>query len=110
MFAELLEQLIVRLELILPGCRVDARQLGILRWRKFFQPLPVQILEAGHGAERRLDAAPATLAALDDPLQHAHVFAEPRPDEFALGVAPEPVDAEDSRRVLDRATHLQPVL
>ena len=73
------------------------------------QARPVEILVARHGAERRLHALRAALAALDDPGEHAHVLAEARPEELAVRVAAEPVDAEDLRRLLHRAAHLQPV-
>src|SRR2546427_5637808 len=43
------------------------------------------------------------------PLQHAHVLAKSRPDKSALRVAPKPVDAEDLRRMLHSAAHVQPV-
>jgi hypothetical protein len=56
-----------------------------------------------------LDAARPALAALDDPAQDAHVLAEPRPDELAVRVAPEPVHAEDLGLLLDRAAHPEPV-
>ena len=36
---------------------------------------------------------------LDNPLQHAHVLAEARPEELAVVVLAEPVDAENARRV-----------
>src|SRR5207244_13489979 len=62
--AELFEKLVVGLELLLPGGSIDARELRVLRRRHFLEPLPVQVLESRHGAERRFDAAPATLAAL----------------------------------------------
>ena len=78
-------------------------ELGELRRRQLLQARPVQILVARHDAERRFDALRAALAALDDPFQHAHVLAEARPDELAVRVAAEPVDAENLRRLLHRA-------
>src|SRR5690606_29562752 len=109
MGAELAEELVVRAQLFLPRRHVDARKLPVLAARELLEPGPVQILEARHDAERRFHAAGATLAALDDPAQHAHVLAEPGPYEAAVRVAPEPVDAEDARRMPHGASHLQPV-
>src|SRR6185436_21138577 len=107
--AELAEQLIVRAQLFLPCARVDARQLVEARRVDFLQALPVQILMSRHGAERRLHALPAPLATFQDPGEDAHVLAEARPQELAVRIAPEPVDAEDLRQFLYRATHLQPM-
>src|SRR3954466_6284051 len=75
MLAKFFEKLVVRLELIAPGRRVDASQLSILRGRELLEPLPVEVFEAGHRAQRRVLAMRTSLAALDHPLQHAHVFA-----------------------------------
>src|SRR5260370_22440409 len=110
MLAELREEFVVRLELIAPRWTIDARQLSVLRGRDLLEALPVQVFEARHGAERRIDAMPVSLATLEHPLQHAHVLAEARPDELALSVATEPVHAENARRMLDRASHLQPMI
>src|ERR1051325_9814291 len=110
MAAEVREPPVVRLQLVLPRAGIDARQLRELRARELVEAFKVEVLEARHDAEGRLHAAPAAEAALDYPLQHAHVLAEPGPDELAFFVAAEPVDAEDSRRLLHRAAHLQPVV
>src|ERR1043166_8163340 len=94
----------------MPGREVDATELRVLRLRKLLKAFPVQILEARHDAKRRIDAAREPLAALDDPLQHAHVLAESRPDELSLSIASEPVHAEDARRLLYGAAHPQPMV
>ena len=50
------------------------------------------------------------LAAVDDPLQHAQVVAEARPDEVPLVVRAEPVDVEDLRGLIAQLlAHLEPV-
>src|SRR5213592_4301796 len=110
MRAEFCEELVMRLEFISPGRAIDILQLSVLGRRELFEALPIQILEARHSAERCLHAIPVPLAALEHPLQYPHVFAEARPDELALGIATEPIDAEDARRVLDCAPHLQPMI
>ena len=52
-------------------------------------------LVARGGAEGMRFAAAASLHALDHPLQHAHVLAIARPDEFAVCTFAEPIDAVD---------------
>src|SRR6267378_5653237 len=107
--AKLGEKLVVRGEFVFPGRDVDPGELGVLRRRELFQPRPIKVLVARHQAKRCFHALRAPLRPLDDPLQHAHVLGESRPDEPALRVAPEPVDAKDLRRMLHSAPHFQPV-
>src|SRR5689334_23462616 len=107
MLAQLLEELVVGLELIAPCRTIDAGQLGVLRGRDLLEALPVEVLETRHRAKGCVRALALALNALDDPLQHPHVLAKSRPDELALCVAAEPVDAEDPGRLADRAAHLQ---
>jgi len=99
MLAKLGEELIVQREFFLPRTGIDLGQLGELDGGELVQPGPVEVLVARHDAERCFHAFRVALAALNDPLKHAHVFAEARPDELALRVAAEPVDAEDARRL-----------
>ena len=47
----------------------------------------------------RLDGVGLTLEAVDDPLEHAAVVAVAGPQEGAVLVAAEPVDAEDARQL-----------
>ena len=54
---------------------------------------------ARHPADRRLARVGAAAAAVDDPLEHAHVLAEARPEKFAVVVLAEPVHVEDARRI-----------
>src|SRR6266850_7152466 len=89
--AELAEQLVVRSKLLLPRRGIDPLELGVLCGGQLFQPTPIEVLEPGHFAERCLDAACTPPATLENPLQNAHVLAEPRPDELAVCVAPKPV-------------------
>src|SRR5204863_2610181 len=70
----------------------------------------IKVFVAWHQAKRCFfHIARATTGPLDDPLQHAHVLAKSRPHKSALRVAPKPVDAEDLRRMLHSAAHVQPV-
>src|SRR5882672_1185311 len=104
--AKLGEKLVVRGEFVFPGRGVDPGEFGVPRCRELFQPRPIEVLVARHQAKRCfLHAARAPPGPVDDPLQHAHVLAESRPDKPALGVAPEPVDAEDLWRMLHSEAH-----
>src|ERR1044071_2433192 len=97
-------------ELLLPRRAIDARKLCVLRRRELrFDPRPGEVFEARHDPERCLDSRGIALAAARDPLKHAHVLAEARPDELAFRVAAEPVHPEDLRRTREAAAHLQPV-
>src|SRR3989304_5025453 len=91
------EQLVMRGELFLPRGRLDPRQLGEPRCAELLQPAPTEVLVGGHDAKRRLRPARASVAALDDPGEPAHVLSESRPEGFSAGVSLEPVDAEDPR-------------
>ncbi len=57
----------------------------------------------------RLRRAGVAVAAIEHPREHAQVLAEARPQEFALGVAPEPVDVEDLRRLRELRADCEPV-
>src|ERR1700688_4979964 len=46
---------------------------------------------------------------IHDPLQHAHVLAEARPQELAVFVLAEPVDMIDPGSLAQGALHLDPV-
>src|ERR1044071_4482373 len=74
------------------------------------QTTPVDVLIAGHPAERTLDRITAAMNAIDNPLQHAHIFAESRPEKFSLLIDAEPVDQKNARRIEDAPSHLQPVV
>ena len=53
----------------------------------------------GDDADRRLLALADAVAALENPLHHAQVLAEARPDELSASVGAEPVHAEHLRRL-----------
>ena len=63
--------------------RVEGLQLFELLAREI-EPLPLDVLVVRHPADRRFLADAAAVGAVDDPLEHAHVFAEARPDELAV--------------------------
>src|SRR5437764_498366 len=97
--AQLLEPFRLRLELVLPGCEVNFGQRPEGRLAHAHAS-PVDVLMSRHPSERRFHGTCATANTLDDPLEHAHVFAEPRPQELAAVTAAEPVDAKDVRTFL----------
>ena len=57
---------------------------------------------AGNPAERRFIGGGASVAAVHDPFQHAHVFAEARPKIFAFFIFAKPVHVKNARRMLDQ--------
>src|SRR2546430_10530789 len=108
--AKLGEKLVVGGELVFPRRSVDPGEFGVPRCRELFQAGPIEVLVTRHQAKRCFfHIARASPGPLHDPLQHAHVLAKSRPDKSALRVAPKPVDAEDLRRILHSAAHVQPV-
>src|ERR1035437_2758744 len=106
---ELGEQFVMQLQFAPPSGAVYVGDAGVLVGAKL-QPLPVQIIELRHPAQRRLDGVGLSLAAPDDPTEDAHVFAESGPDELPLGILAEPVDLENVRRLLHFLAYGQPVL
>src|SRR6476619_6003966 len=83
------EQPVVARDLVVPRLAIDAHHLVELP-RREIDPAPVEVLVAGHPAERALDRLRRAAGALDDPLQHAHVLAVPGPQVVALVVLAEP--------------------
>src|SRR5690606_41531317 len=76
---------------IAPQQRVQARALELA-------PMQIEVLAARNESDRRLPRARSILASLDDPLQHAQVVAEARPQEFPVGSLTEPIDMKDARQ------------
>src|SRR2546430_14024877 len=86
----------------IPLLHVDrARALELLA-AKAFQALPIQILEIRNLADGCFDRVASTLTAFHDPLEHSHVFAVSRPDEFSIGIGAKPIDAEYARALSHR--------
>src|SRR5271157_4876188 len=94
---EAVEQLLVETRLL--GARLPADRHEVVEGVAFvFEAAPVKILEPRHTADRAFHCVTAPVQTVDDPLQHAHVLAEPGPEEVAVVVTAKPVDAEDARR------------
>src|SRR5271155_1075387 len=88
------EQLLMTDDFTSPGILIERLNLVefFLRIIKAF-PFDVRVLR--HPADGSLPRLATALRAVDDPLQHAHVFAEPRPHELAFGILAEPVHMID---------------
>src|SRR5262245_25627633 len=93
-----------------PCLAVDRHQFVEARRTEVLHPTPVEVLIARHPADWAFDTDCATAGPLDYPFQHAHVLAIARPQEVAVLILAEPVDAEDPRWVWDAAPKLEPVV
>src|SRR3990172_4712256 len=93
-----------------PGVNINGHQL--IEFLRFHvaQAVPHQIFESRHPTERALNAVTATMNSIHDPLQNAHVFAKPGPQEFSVCVLAEPVYTKDARRIGDNSADLKPVV
>ena len=63
----------------------------------------------GHVADGRFRGGGAAFDAVEHPLQHAHVFAVARPQEFSVRALAEPIHMENLRRIFQLRAHRQPV-
>src|SRR4051812_10791010 len=108
--AELCEMLFEIRDFRLPGGQIEAQELfDILR--RDLQAVEIDIALIRQVADGCLSAAVLALKPLAHPFEHAAVVAEARPEPFAAGALPEPVDVEDARRLVSElVTHVEPVL
>src|SRR3954447_8981103 len=97
-------------QLLEPFVALDRHELAIAIAHTGIQACPFQVSSARHPTEHTFSRTRSSTAAIDHPLQHAHVFSVTRPKKLAVAVAPEPVHREDAWWVRDAATHLQPVI
>ena len=81
-----------------PGLAIDLHEPREVLLTEAIHTLEVEILLTRHPAEHGFDGIAPAIAAVDDPLEHAHVFAEAGPEELARRVLAEPVDVENARR------------
>ena len=63
-----------------------------------------------HPTQRAFGAAGATVAAIDNPFQDAHVLAKSRPQKLAVVILAEPVHRKYPWRMLDLAADLEPMI
>jgi hypothetical protein len=78
------EQLVVQFQLIRPGGFVEAGD-GVELFFREVQACPVQLFVSWADAERLVHTGCFAFDAVNDPSQHAHVFAVTCLDEFAGG-------------------------
>src|SRR5262249_47374606 len=94
--------------LLEPCRRIHGEQLeGRLRAEP--EPAEIEPVELRHPSDRRVAGARLALDAPQDPLEHADVLAEARPEHPAVVAGPEPVDVEDARRTREHPADLEPV-
>src|SRR5215472_1846344 len=67
-------------------------------------------MRTGQPADGRPERATASLAAVDDPFEHAHVFTETGPEEFSVSAFAKPIHIKDQWRVAESLTDFEPVL
>src|SRR5580704_15802350 len=96
MIVESEEEFFVAHHFFAPGGSIEGLQLvERFLWERF-ETLPIQIRVARHPADRRFAPSNTAVGTVDDPLQHAHVFAEAGPQEVAIPILAEPVYVEDA--------------
>src|SRR5205814_1074267 len=105
---ELDEELFVFDDFAAPGFAAE-----ILELVEFFlgeiEAAPFHIFVIGHPADGSFAALGADARAIDDPFQHAHIFAVARPDKLAFGIFAEPIDVKNAGSDAERALHLDPM-
>src|ERR1700722_9794820 len=93
---------------VAPLCTVDGLQL-----LEFFlvksKAAPVHIVIMGGPTDWCLLGLRSPADSVHDPLEHAEILTEARPEEFTVLPFAKPVDVEDSRRRGQRALHFYPV-
>src|SRR6478736_6591035 len=95
-------------DLPLPCLVVNALNLIEIAAREL-ETFPIHVFVLWLPAERRFLSQRATTNAIDDPLQHAHILSESRPEKLSVGVLAKPIDEKDPRRLAERALHLDPM-
>src|SRR5690242_16860195 len=91
------KQLFVSKHFVPPSFAIECLQLFKSLFRKI-APLPFNVFVMRYPPDWRFLSERATVRTVDDPLQHAHVFAETRPHEVPILVFAEPVHMKDLRR------------
>ena len=70
----------------------------------------IEIVRAGQPADWRFECAAASLASVDDPFEHAHVFTETGPKEFPVRAFAKPIHVEDERWIGELLSNIEPML
>src|SRR5256885_15635768 len=70
----------------------------------------IEIVRAWQPTDRRFKRTASSFAAINNPFEHAHVFAETRPEKLALHPFAKPVHVENERRTREAFSYIEPVL
>src|SRR5262249_53540895 len=73
------------------------------------ETIKIEIMRTGQPADRRLECLAILFAAIDDPLEHAHVLSEAWPKEFSVRAFAKPVHVEDERRIAETFSDVDPM-
>src|SRR5882724_9896373 len=84
-------------------------QRRLERARRHLKPRAIDRAFRWYMTDRGFHGRAASVNALDDPLEDAHVLPVSGPEEEALRIAPEPVHPEDLRRILQAGPDRQPM-
>lgn len=80
-----------------------------VRFGEALQTIGVEVFVVRQPADLGFVADSMTLAAVEHPLDYAHILAEARPEELVVLVFAEPVDVKESWQVFDMSAHVEPV-
>src|SRR5947208_17195104 len=70
----------------------------------------IEVVRARQPTDRRLECATISLAPVDDPFEHAHVFTETWPEEFSVCAFAKPVHVENLRWIGELLSDIEPML
>src|SRR6266581_9690921 len=73
------------------------------------QTMPLDVFVPGHPSNWSFLSQAAAMRAIDDPLQHAHIFAEARPHKISVLVFAKPVHMKHSGSFAKRTLHKDPM-
>src|SRR6266498_1845021 len=96
-------------EHFLPPIVADKRLQFIKFVFRKIQTLPLDVFVPGHPSNRSFLSQRAAVRAIDDPLQHAHIFAEARPHKISVLVFAKPVHVKYSGSFAKRTLHKDPM-
>ena len=93
----------------MPFGRIDPLDLIKLFRSHSFKAFQIEIFVFWNPPNGGLQRMSTLLAALDDPLEDAHVVTKAGPEELTLAALAEPVHMKDAWQMLHQTAHLQPV-
>src|SRR6266516_5154457 len=106
--SERIEKLFVFSQFSLPLLVIDAEKFddGFVLDVELIE---IEIVRAGQTADGRLNRAPGSFAAMDDPFEHPHVLAETGPEKFPVRAFAKPVHVKNKRRIGEALSDLKPM-